>query len=102
MQATLTNLLSTYWVLKSGMQGAPSDPLRSDWLMGKEEEMGFAIILKIILIPGPHLCPFWTNYSTERLRLLCRRDFQGVGEMMEFPSANWVKWEAHSSHPPAL
>lgn len=40
--------------------------------------MGFVtIIFKVIPIPGLHLCPFWTNYSTERLRSVCRRTFKG-------------------------
>lgn len=35
------------------------------------------IILKVIPIPGPHLCLFWTNYSTGRLRSDCKRAFKG-------------------------
>lgn len=32
------HLLSTYWVLKSRVQGGRSESLRSDWLIGKGGE----------------------------------------------------------------
>lgn len=77
------HLLSTYWVLKSRVQGGHSESLRSDWLTGKrgkkKEVMGFSLIP----IPDRTSASPLGRRQHERLRSDCRRDFQGMGKMEE-------------------
>lgn len=96
------HLLSTYWVLKSRVQGGHSESLRSDWLTGKrrkKETVGFSMIP---ILDHTAVSPLDT-LQHKRLRSECRRDFfKGWGRWWrrEFPRVKMGKSVWLSTHQP--
>lgn len=77
------HLLSTYWVLKSRVQGGHSESLRSDGLTGKREREKEVMDFPMIPIPDPTSASPLDKLRHRRLRSDCRRDFQGMGKTTE-------------------